>query len=370
MFANLLAKKRRASGDYDEDFFKESRMSFGDHLEELRWRMWRAIKGLALCLVIGFILDGIGDQAGLPWLGVGKPMLKVITEPVETQVKKFYDERNQETKVKLDLARRENPEAAIARTSTMPVKVPVSAFQKTFRGLELQDPNVTEIDVELSVTRVDLDIIAKDGSRDANTNRTLTGLGVMEAFMVYIKVSLLCGVVLACPWLFAQMWAFIGAGLYPHEKKLVHYYLPFSVFLFMGGCILCQFVVMPSAVSAMLKFYKWIDIDPDLRLNEWLGFALVMPLVFGLSFQTPLVMLFLNRIGLFGWEIYLAKWRYAIFIMAAASALLTPSTDVVSMLWLFVPTFGLYMFGVWLCYILPPPQGLLGGAPEEEEVGV
>ena len=59
---------------------------------------------------------------------------------------------------------------------------------------------------------------------------------------------------------------------------------------------------MPQAVKAMLAFYKWINIDPDLRLNEWLGFALVMPLVFGISFQTPLVMLFLNRIGIFGWE--------------------------------------------------------------------
>ncbi len=345
-------------------------MSFGDHLEELRWRMWRALKGLAFCLVIGFVLDSIGDQAGLPWLGVGKPMLKVITEPVESQVKAFYDRRNQETKAKLEEARKNNPEAKIARTSPLPVKMPVSAFQNAFKNIEPVDPNMTHFEVEVILTPSEIDGIAKDGSRNADTGRTLTGLGVMEAFMVYIKVSLLCGVVIACPWIFRQMWAFIGAGLYPHEKKLVRYYLPFSVFLFVGGCLLCQFVVMPSAVRAMLSFYRWIDIDPDLRLNEWLGFALVMPLVFGLSFQTPLVMLFLNRIGLFGWEIYLAKWRYAIFIMAAASALLTPSTDVVSMLWLFVPTFGLYMFGVWLCYILPPPKGLLGGAPEEEEVGV
>ena len=94
-----------------------------------------------------------------------------------------------------------------------------------------------------------------------------------------------------------------------------------------------------------------------------------MPLVFGISFQTPLVMLFLNRIGIFGWETYLAKWRYAMFIMAILSAVLTPSTDVISMLWLFVPTFGLYMVGVLICYALPPPTGLLGPV-EEEEVGV
>jgi sec-independent protein translocase protein TatC len=366
----MFFKKRRPHPDYDEDFFKDTRMSFGDHLEELRWRMWRAIKGLALCLVIGFILDGIGDAVGQPWIGVGKPMLKIITEPVKTKVEEFYAERNEVTKKKIADARMNSGDQRITRTATIPVKVNADAFQKAFKGLELQDPNTTHIECSLTLTSAEIDSVTKEGEQNADAGKILTGLGVMEAFMVYIKVSLLCGVIIACPWIFGQMWAFIGAGLYPHEKKLVHVYLPFSIGLFIGGCLLCQFVVMPQAVKAMLVFYKWINIDPDLRLNEWLGFAIVMPLVFGLAFQTPIVMIFLNRIGIFGWEQYLSKWRYAIFIMAILSALLTPSTDVVSMLFLFIPTFGLYMAGVWICYILPPPQGLLGPAEEEEEVGV
>jgi sec-independent protein translocase protein TatC len=362
MFGNLFTKKRRVRGDYDEDFFKDTRMSFGDHLEELRWRMWRAIKGLALCLVIGFILDSIGTSTGHEWIGIGKPMLKIITEPVESQVRAFYEARNEATREKLRVAREMGTaDAEILKTTTMPVKLRSPEFEKAL--------GKSEVECELVLNPTEVDLIAKRGMTQGGSEANLKGMGVMEAFMVYIKVSLLCGVIIACPWIFAQMWAFIGAGLYPHEKKLVHVYLPFSVGLFIGGCVLCQFVVMPSAVRAMLVFYKWIDIDPDLRLNEWLGFAIVMPLVFGLAFQTPLVMLFLNRIGIFGWETYLAKWRYAIFVMAILSALLTPSTDVISMLWLFVPTFGLYMFGVWICYMLPPPQGLLGPV-EEEEVGV
>ncbi|HKB01725.1 MAG TPA: twin-arginine translocase subunit TatC [Gemmataceae bacterium] len=356
--------KKRARPEYDEDFFRDTRMSFGDHLEELRWRMWRAIKGLCLCLVIGFILDGIGDAIGQPWLGVGKPMLKIITEPVESQVKEFYRRRTQATQERLEKARMTEGNEQIKRTTEIPVTLKSDQFPTLFK-----DAEVKEIQCTMVVTTTDVYTATQKGEYDSDSRKYLTGLGVMEAFMVYIKVSLLCGVVIACPWIFAQMWAFIGAGLYPHEKRLVHVYLPFSIFLFLGGCVLCQFVVMPSAVRAMLAFYDWINIDPDLRLNEWLGFAIVMPLVFGLSFQTPLVMLFLNRIGIFGWQTYLAKWRYAIFIMAVLSAVLTPSTDVVSMLWLFVPTFGLYMFGVWLCWVLPPPEGLLGPV-EEEEVGV
>jgi sec-independent protein translocase protein TatC len=360
MFGNLIAKNRKRP-EYDDDFFKDTRMSFGDHLEELRWRMWRAIKGLFLCLVIGFVLDTVGDQTGNPWLGVGKPMLKVIVGPAETALKDFYRERNKGTQEKLKKAREEGLSDPVTATAELPVRLRSPAFAEKF--------GTAEVDCVITLTPTELDTLVKDGSYNAGTDKSMAGLGVMEAFMVYIKVSLLCGVVIACPWIFWQMWSFIGAGLYPHEKKLIHVYLPFSIFLFLAGCLICQFIVMPQAVKAMLAFYKWINIDPDLRLNEWLGFAIVMPLVFGLSFQTPLVMLFLNRIGIFTWDQYLAKWRYAIFVLAITAALLTPSTDVVSMLWLFVPTFGLYMFGVLICYVLPPPQGLLGPV-EEEEVGV
>jgi sec-independent protein translocase protein TatC len=355
MFGNLLGKHRPRHPDYDDDFFKETRMSFGDHLEELRSRMWRAIKGLGLCLVIGFILDSVGDRLGYKWLGIGKPMLHIITEPVEEQVKEFYHERNQKVRDEVAAAQADDKKNTMV---PMRVNVPVQPLAEAF-DLKPKNPDQTHVPMTLEVPAADVYGATNEGEYYA------------EAFMVYIKVSLLCGVVIACPWIFYQMWAFIGAGLYPHEKKLVHVYLPFSIFLFMGGCLVCQFIVMPKAVEAMLSFYQWINIDPDLRLNEWLGFAIVMPLVFGVSFQTPLVMLFLNRIGIFTWQVYLAKWRYAMFVLAILAAVLTPSTDVISMLWLFVPTFGLYMVGVLICYLMPPPGLLLGpGAEEEVEVGV
>lgn len=368
MLGKLLGKSRPNRADVGDDPFADTRMSFGDHLEELRSRMWRAIKGLGLCLVIGFIMDQIGDYTGKPWIGVGKPMLKIITDPVEEQVKEFYHKRNELARKKLEETQADANEQRNKMVEVR-TKLPVQPLLDSFEGLKLKDTEQKEIEFVQYVNAGQLHTGANEGEHVLGTRKFLTGLGVMEAFMVYIKVSLLCGVVIACPWIFWQMWSFIGAGLYPQEKKLVHVYLPFSVILFMGGCVLCQFVVMPRAVSAMLGFYDWINIDPDLRLNEWLGFAIVMPLVFGVSFQTPLVMLFFNRIGVFTWEQYLAKWRYAIFVLAVAAALLTPSTDVISMLWLFIPTFGLYMIGILICYMLPPPN-LFGPVDEDAEVGV
>jgi sec-independent protein translocase protein TatC len=360
MFANLLNQHRRLT-DYGDDFFKDTRMSFGDHLEELRWRMWRAIKGLGLFLILGFMLDAIGDRAGLPWLGIGKPMIKVITDPVKEQVKQFYADRAEAAKQKLQEAReRGDGNDKITRTVEL-------------RGSFRPDPspdNPEPAETRGTYTLIATDIAIANVLGDQNSDLTsgLKGMGIMEAFMVYFKVSLLCGVILACPWIFYQMWAFIGAGLYPHEKKLVNVYLPYSVGLFIGGCLLCQFLVMPRAVEAMLAFYKWLDIEPDMRLNEWLSFALLMPLVFGISFQTPLVMMFLNKVGIVTYETHKRTWRYAMFGLAVGTALLCPSTDVVSWLSLFIPTFGLYLVGVLICYLRPP--GGLAAPNDEAEVGV
>jgi sec-independent protein translocase protein TatC len=360
-----LSNRRPRASEYDEDFFKESRMSFGDHLEELRTRMWLAIKGFGLCLIIGFVLDGIGSALDLPWLGIGRPMYDVITAPVEEKLTEFYHAKNESIRKRAA----ENKEEKLSQTIDMRYKIPVAPLMETFEGLKLKNPEQTHIDVVMPTSAVDVKVATGEGEFLAG-QRVLKGMGVMEPFWVYMKISLLCGVVIGCPWIFWQMWAFIGAGLYPHEKKLVHVYLPFSIMLFLAGVLICQFIVLPRAVEAMLTFYSWLDIDPDLRLSEWLSFALVMPLVFGISFQTPIVMLFLNRIGIFGWQDYLSKWRYALFILTVLSAVLSPTTDLISLLWLLVPTFGLYMLGIAICYTLPPPSGLFGGGDDEAEVGV
>jgi sec-independent protein translocase protein TatC len=183
----------------------------------------------------------------------------------------------------------------------------------------------------------------------------LTTLSVQEAFMVYIKVSLVTGFVLGAPWIFYQIWSFVAVGLYPHEKRLVNVYLPFSVGLFIFGVLLCEFFVIPKAVEALLWFNEWIGLEPDLRLSEWLGFAIMMPLVFGISFQMPLVMLFIYRIGLMSTETFREKRRIIWFFMAVFAAVITPSTDPWSMLMLWVPLCLLFELGIYLCALYPQP---------------
>src|SRR5207248_9645694 len=83
--------------DYPDDIFDDSRMSFGDHIEELRTRLIRALVGLGICLLFGFFLDGIGDWVGNDNIGIGRPMMKVIVEPVESQVRNVYAKLSFET---------------------------------------------------------------------------------------------------------------------------------------------------------------------------------------------------------------------------------------------------------------------------------
>jgi sec-independent protein translocase protein TatC len=195
------------------------------------------------------------------------------------------------------------------------------------------------------------------------TKKYLSTLSVQEGFVVYFKVSLLCGVVLASPFILYQFWMFVAAGLYPHERKYVYMMFGPSVGLFIAGVLLCQFVVLPGAVKALLMFNQWLGFDPDIRLNEWLSLAILLPLVFGVSFQTPLVMVFLNQIGMFTAKDYLSKWRHACMLLAFFAAVITPTPDAVTMCYLFVPMFGLYMLGIVICYYFP---GSLEEAEESE----
>ena len=138
----------------------------------------------------------------------------------------------------------------------------------------------------------------------------------MEGFLVYLKVSLYCGVILASPWIFYQLWSFVAVGLYPHEKRLVNVYLPFSIGLFLAGVALCEFVVIPAALKYLLSFNASMQAEPNLRLSEWLSFAILTPLVFGAAFQLPLVMVVMNRLGILDAAAYRKHRRYAMFLMA------------------------------------------------------
>ena len=117
-----------------------------------------------------------------------------------------------------------------------------------------------------------------------------------------------------------------------------------------GGVLFCQFLVLPQALDALLWFNYWLDLEPDLRFNEWLGFAILLPVLFGVCCQLPIFMLVLDRVGLVSYELYVRKWRMSVFLIFVFAALL-PTVDIISLLSLGSTMCALFGLGIFLCWL-------------------
>lgn len=177
-------------------------------------------------------------------------------------------------------------------------------------------------------------------------------LNAQEAFMIWMKAGLVSGLVIASPWVFLQIWNFVAAGLYPHEKSQVYVYMPISMALFLGGATLAFVFVFEPVLSFLFTFNRGMNADFDPRIGEWLSFVLILPIGFGVSFQLPLVMLFLNRLGLVSIDLYIQQWRIAIMTIAIVSMILTPA-DPISMTLMAGPLVLLYFLGIAMCKYMP-----------------
>jgi sec-independent protein translocase protein TatC len=330
----------------DEDPFVATRMSLGDHIEELRKHLLRALAGFGVALVAGFFLS--------PWV------LHFIAAPVDAALAQFHQRRMDRLVQQLAGGDPQLNDANQPRD--VEILLPSRRLAELL-GLPPENAMDRWTALPVRVRPLDWALLTGDATRLVNRPPSLISLTITEPFTVYFKVSAFCGVVLASPWIFYQLWLFVAAGLYPHEKRLIHVNLPLSIGLFLGGIALCEFVVLPSAVDYLLSFNDWLGYEPELRLNDWLSFALLMPLVFGIAFQTPLVMVFLERIGLFSVEGYRRHRRLAIFLLAVLAAIISVTPDYYSMLALTIPLWGLYEIGILLCLWAPRSPS----APEEAD---
>lgn len=348
----------KGKNDSSEDMFAETRMSFGDHLEELRVHLWKAVIGFLVAVFFSFF--------------IGKTVLQIIAKPVEAQLGKFYSDRVQKMEEELD-----KNDAALQKLN-QPINMTL-LFDGPELARQLAPPGQKEqaaaaakgkqIEVDAQIKEPLRLVIKLHSALQAIGRRpALSTLSIQEAFMAYFKVCLACGFVLGSPWIFYQIWLFVAAGLYPHEKRIINVYLPISVFLFICGIVLCQVFVIPRAIEALLWFNEWVGLEPDLRFNEWLSFAIMMPLIFGFSFQTPLAMLFMERIGLMTIEGYKSHWRIAFFIILIVAAVITPTVDAITLALLVLPMFGLYWLGIVLCKLNPSRSGLGIDAPEPDDL--
>jgi sec-independent protein translocase protein TatC len=353
-----------------KDLFDDSTMSFGEHLEVLRTHLWKAIIGVAIGIVIS--------------LFYGSTIIGIVRQPIDRALRDYgqdiavTDDAEAlegfdfwgylKDQFSLDVLSGEEP----VEGQSDDVSDTASDAQQTSSGRETIQVTINAGKLGEALHQVDPQTYPEPpASADSKTvslpisapqfamyhaayerAQKVVALNVQEPFVTYLKVSLIAGLVMASPWVFYQLWQFIAAGLFPHERKFVYLYGTLSGLLFLIGVVFCFYLVFPFVLKFLLGFNKMIGVEPQIRLSEWISFAVTLPLLFGVSFQLPLVMLFLERLSIFEVTDYREKRRMAILVIAILSMFLTPA-DPISMLLMMLPLVGLYELGIGLCMLSP-----------------
>jgi sec-independent protein translocase protein TatC len=173
--------------------------------------------------------------------------------------------------------------------------------------------------------------------------------GVIAPFMVPMKLTLVVALILALPWVFYQVWAFVAPGLYVHEKRLVLPLVISSSVLFMLGVAFCYFFVFGRVFHFISDFAPTsIAVTPD--VENYLDFVMSMSLAFGAAFEVPVVVVILVRMGIVSIEKLKSIRPYAIVGAFVIAAIVTPP-DVVSQLSLALPMCLLFELGLFVAPI-------------------
>jgi sec-independent protein translocase protein TatC len=351
-----------------KDLFDDSTMTFGEHLEILRVHLIRAILGVAIAMIAtlyygdviaGWVRNPIDNALKRYDVSAQDDVGPASTFSWEWFKKQSgLDVMDQVDPVEKRRAEIQPITTASQGDQTVIVKVlPSELIAVLYAADPERFPKAAEKPDEQAVSlRIAAPEFADLTRVVDRTSKPIT-LNVQEAFMMYMKVSGVAGLIVASPWVIYQLWLFVAAGLYPHEKRYVYIYLPISIVLFLAGCIFCFYCVFPFMLNFLLGFNKMLGLQPQIRISEWISFALMLPLVFGISFELPLVMLFMERISIFDVKAYREKRRLAILVISFLSMMLTPSADPMSMILMLVPMLGLYELGILMCgWHGKPPQ--------------
>jgi sec-independent protein translocase protein TatC len=179
----------------------------------------------------------------------------------------------------------------------------------------------------------------------------MSALKPTEGFMLSMKLSFVAGIVISFPLLLLFILQFILPGLHSQEKRVLWPALAVGFGLFLMGACFAYYLVLPRA---RLFFYEWsgnMGISNDWRIGEYISFATQFTLLFGLSFELPVVVMVFVKLGLLSYETMSKTRSYAILAIFVAAAILTPTPDIFTMLLMASPMIVLYEMCIWLAFL-------------------
>ncbi len=183
-----------------------------------------------------------------------------------------------------------------------------------------------------------------------NLDRRLIFTALHEAFLTYLKVAFFASFFITSPILLSQLWKFIAPGLYKNEKKALLPYLILTPILFIFGGMLVYYLIMPLAIKFFLTFETVADtssiaIQLEAKVNEYLSLIMRLIFAFGISFQLPVVLSLLARVGFLDSKYLKTRRKYVIVIIFAVAAILTPP-DPITQIGLALPLLILYELSI------------------------
>ncbi len=178
----------------------------------------------------------------------------------------------------------------------------------------------------------------------------LVVLQVTGGLVNYLRVGFYSAIVIASPWVCYQLWMFVAAGLHGKEKRYVRRIIPFCALLFLSGAAFFVLLIADQVLHYLLKMCLWVGTIPMITFENYISFMLRMIVVFGVAFQTPLVILVLAWVGLVSIRSLNQHRRHAIVAILVMAAIFTPP-DLFSQVALAVPMWLLYELGVLLAYL-------------------
>jgi sec-independent protein translocase protein TatC len=187
-----------------------------------------------------------------------------------------------------------------------------------------------------------------------------------EAFFTYMKVAFFTGLILSAPVIFYQIWKFVMPGLYENERKYVIPFVLVATFFFAVGVTFAFFVVFPVAFKFFMA-YSTDNIVAYPSMKEYLGFTMKFLLGFGITFELPVFMFFLAKMGIVNAVMLRKNRKYAVLIVAIVAAILTPGPDVFSQCMLGIPLYILYEISIWVAQIVGKKKKLAKTKSDEEE---
>ena len=205
-----------------------------------------------------------------------------------------------------------------------------------------------------------------DASAGSNI-RMMSALKPTETFMLSMKLAFFAGMVLAFPLLLLFILQFVLPGLHETERKILWPAMAIGFGLFLSGVLFAYFFVLPRA---LLFFYEWsgdLGVSNDWRIGEYITFATQFTLLFGLSFELPVVVMVLVKLGLLTYDTMARTRSYAIVAIFIAAAVITPTPDIMTLCLMALPMLFLYEICIWLAW-LDRKKARQQEAEEEEEL--